>query len=52
MYTGEFTSYKELIFNSIRNTVKSSLEAAASNILGGQFTAATIQVRLQYEGGH
>ena len=33
------------------NTVKSPLEAAASNIFGGVFAAALIQVRLEFGGG-
>ena len=41
------------IFNYLHylHTVKSSLEAAASNIFGGKFSAAYIQVRLEFEGG-
>ena len=37
--------------NVISDTVKSPLEAAASNIFGGVFAAASIQVRLEFEGG-
>ena len=34
------------------HTVKSPLEAAASNIFGANFSAAYNQVRLEFEGGH
>ena len=44
------TSITKVMFHEY--TVKSPLEAAASNIFGGKSYAAYIQVRLVYEGGH